>query len=385
MLCCYSCEQEINEEEEVGDTFAECDTCVRYFHLKCNNTTKKEVTARKGSKCLRLLCSFCIGDSDVGTKLKDITNMLFKLDLFNQQQIVAKQQENDTISAIAKNIKALEAKVSKLESGNEVRSSQQTHTYANVVKRNNINPAVVVKPKNKQQQAKKTFDDITTNVQSAMDVVGTRKMKDGGIVLRCNNTKDTMKVKQIVNEKLGDDYEVVVPKVKLPRLRITNIDPDLPNEDILTELTHHNPPIEFMEIKTITVINRKFRDNEYKDMIVEVNGASFKQLIDMGKLRLPWRTCKIFEHLHLTRCYKCCGFSHKSMTCEKRQKCGSCSGSHKISDCKSKFKCCINCKTSNDKYKTKLDTKHSAWSKECPIVKRQQSKLVNKIEYNESE
>lgn len=375
----------MEEEEELGEHYFECDACTRNFHLKCYGVSKKEIQARKGSKCLRLYCEFCVVDMDLGEQMKDITKMLLKLDLFNQQQIVAKQQENETISSIANNLKALEVKVTKLEAGTISQTSKQTHTYANAVKRNAVKPSVVVMPKNKQQQAKKTFDDITMNVNSAMDVCGTRKIRDGGVVLRCNNTQDTMKIKQIVNDKLGDDYEVVLPKVKLPRLRITNIDPDLQDDDILAELIHHNPSLEFMELKLVSAFKRKYRDNEFKDIVIEVNGATFKQLMEMRKLRLPWRECKIFEHLYLVRCYKCCGFSHKSVSCDKGQKCGSCAGSHKISECKSKNKCCINCKTSNEKFKTKLDTKHSAWSKECQILQRHRSKLVNKIEYNNNE
>lgn len=260
-----------------------------------------------------------------------------------------------------------------------------TNTYANALKRNTVKPTVVIKPKT-NQQSKKTLEDISTNVNdSALDVCGTRKIKGGGVVLRCNNSKDTLKVKQLVNDKLGDNYDVVLPKVKLPRLRITNIDPEIEKDNILDELKHHNPQLQVMELRLVAVIGRKFKDNECNDIVIEVSGAVYKQLVEMEKLRLPWRECKILEHLHLIRCFKCCGFSHKSSICNKQQKCSACSGPHKFANCKSKIKCCINCKTSNEKFKTKLDTKHNALSKDCQILKRHLSNLANKIEYNDNE
>lgn len=140
-----------------------------------------------------------------------------------------------------------------------------------------------------------------------------------------------------------------------------------------------------MNIRLITVLGRKYRDNICNDIVVEVNSDEYKQLIEMRKLRLPWRECRIFEHLYIVRCYKCCGFQHKSNGCQQNQKCGSCSGSHKFSECKTKSECCVNCKAANDKQKKNLDTNHNAWSKNCPILKRHLSKLVHKIEYNSTD
>lgn len=243
----------------------------------------------------------------------------------------------------------------------------------------------MIKPKTKQQCAK-TLEDITKNVsKSSVDVCGTREIRDGGVVLRCQNASETMKVKQLIQEKLGDAYEIVLPKVKLPRVRVTNIDPSIPNDDILTELKKHNAPINNMELRLIAVIGRKYRSYTYNDIVIEVKSESYQQLMKMGKLDLPWCECKIFDHLHVVRCYKCCGFSHKSSTCTKTQVCSQCSGPHKFADCKSKNKCCINCKSSNQQYNTNFDTKHGAYSKECQLLKRHLSKLSSKIEYNQTE
>lgn len=70
---------------------------------------------------------------------------MYKLDAYNQNQIAEKQKENDIIASLVKQVKSLEDKLSKLESGDakhNVHGEQQ-----NVIKRNHVKPAVVVMPK----------------------------------------------------------------------------------------------------------------------------------------------------------------------------------------------------------------------------------------------
>lgn len=97
MSLCYKCEQDIDEEED----YAECDNCDCLFHLKCANVFKKDVNARRTSKCLRLFCPDCFEEKSNGTfdKLKEIAKIMYKLDLFNQEQIVKQQKDNDVISS----------------------------------------------------------------------------------------------------------------------------------------------------------------------------------------------------------------------------------------------------------------------------------------------
>lgn len=338
---CSICEKEVNDV----DDYTECDSCDQLFHLKCANVLKKEFNARINSKCLRMYCPDCFDDKTNGTanKLNLITKLIYKLDAHNQEQVAVKQKENDTIAALVGQVKLLEEKMSKLEYSKHHTntttsdSASTSKSISNVIKRNNIKPAVLIKPKNKQQ-CKTTFADITKNMpQSSVDVCGTREVRDGGVILRCNNVNDTMKVKQLVQEKLGDNYEIVLPKIKSPRLRISNIDSDIPKDNIIDEIKKHNEEIAEIEFRLVAVIGRKYRSYSYNDIIVEIDGDSYKRLLQMGTLALPWRECRIFDHLHVLR-YRCCGFSHKSSSCTKQQVCSQCSGSHKFAECKSKKK-----------------------------------------------
>lgn len=227
---------------------------------------------------------------------------------------------------------------------------------------------------------------ITSQINKCdLKVNSTRNARDGGIVLCCDNAAETIKVKQIVSEKLGANYEVNLPSIKRPRLRISNIDINIPNDEIINQLKEHNEIIRAFDLKMITVFNKKLRNSSFNEIIIELKGEEYKILIDIGVLKLPWRECKVYAHLHLKRCFKCCGFSHISSSCTSEQKCSKCSGSHKFSECKSKNMCCINCKILNDKYGLKMDTKHHAWGRECGVLQRRMNSLRNKIEYNDKE
>lgn len=265
-------------------------------------------------------------------------------------------------------------------------TTKPTHaSYANNDKGASVKPVIIIKPKSKQT-SKTTFEELSQKInRTDLNVCGTWNARDGAVVLCCQNPTETLKAKQIVVEKLGNSYDVILPKLKSPRVRITNIASDIPNDQIVNELKKHNELITGMDLKLITVILRKLHSTQSNDAVLEVNSETFNRLIEISMLNLPWRECHVIEHLHVKRCYKCCGYFHKSTECKQSQKCSRCAGSHKHSECKSKNICCTNCKDSNEKFKLNLSTTHHAWSKQCPVFLRRLASVKNKIEYNETE
>lgn len=204
-----------------------CDRCDGIFHLSCIKVTKTEKKARKNSKCLLLYCTECIEDQANGTaaKIKDMLKLLYKLEFVFQEKksigCIAKRFVESYGRTIKKSRRIVSNNNCTVVGVSNIRTTVKS--YANAVKRGTVKPAVVVQPKT-QQTCAQTLEDITKKVnKEEVQVCGTRNVRNGGIVLRCDNAKETMKVKQIVREKLGDGYEIVLPKVKLPRLRITNI------------------------------------------------------------------------------------------------------------------------------------------------------------------
>lgn len=203
---CDVCNKPIEDDK---DDFVQCDECDIEFHLKCINVSKAEAKARHNSKCLRLYCPDCMEKKENSTdeKLKTIMKMLYKLDVFNQEQKPQIAINNESISSLSSKLNVISSKLDSVSSSSSnsnnssdsnnnsnnnnsatSRTSRQTaNSYASVAKKGNVKPAVVIRPKNRQD-SKKTFEDITKNVErDAVNVCGTRNVKDGGIVLRCVN------------------------------------------------------------------------------------------------------------------------------------------------------------------------------------------------------
>lgn len=393
MRTCYKCEKEFTEKEEEEECIVTCDKCEFDFHLRCAKTKKEEVAIRKDSKCLKIFCPTCLVDTSdfIERKLIETTKLLYKIDLFNQERKPDLTIDSANIKSIVKKVNSIEAKIETNTKSNisnvNIQNNNGKKSYANVVKP--AQPTVVIKPK-KKQNSKETFEEITKTVdKSELNVTkirNARNTRDGGIVLRCNDVSETMKVRQAVNKQMSEKYDVILPEVKQPRIRITNIDIEIANEEIVNELKKYNQEIHDVDMKLITTINRKFRSYESKDAVFEVNGADYDRLIQMQILALPWRECKIVDHVYLKRCFKCCGFSHISKECKhQKQTCSKCAGSHKFSECKAQKLCCTNCKEANAKFKLNVDTKHHAWSKDCAVLQRRFRVLKNTIEYKPTE
>lgn len=394
---CEKCSIELKEEEEEASDIFQCDLCESWYHNKCEKVMKKDVKAKKESKRLRIFCKQCeeSQEDSVMKKVLQLLKVVYKIDLTVQERKPAEKSNDEMIAAIANKINTIDDRLKiKLKILEDTAKTQPPiignknipiSSYAKIVQSNDMKPAVVIKPKQKQH-SKKTMEEISkTFDKSQLKVCSTRNVHDGGIVLCCNTKTETMKVKEIVREKLGDGYEVMLPKIKNPRIRITNIDPDIADESIIPELKKNNEQINDLEMELVTVIPKRIRGTISNDIVVEVKSESYQKLLEMSVISLPWRECQILEHFYIKRCFKCCGFSHIAQECRLEQVCSKCSGSHRHNACRSNKICCFNCKTSNEKYNLNLDTKHHAWSKECAVIQRRMSKLRNRIEFNKDE
>lgn len=381
---CYKCEKEI---ENVDEAF-ECDGCCYTYHTKCEKVSKKEHNARILSNCLRLFCDKCIeSPAEISAEnIKMIKKFVFKIDLFNQNMLAKKTQDDDKINSITTQLKEMSDNITILkEKYDNINSDEKnSHTYAKVLKQSNVKPVIVIKPKDKKK-SKETLEEITKKIDSKeVDVYNTRNTKNGGIVLACKNTSETMKMKQLMQKNFGDSYEVILPKIKRPRIRISNIDDSIHVDSIITELKSSNPEIDG-DMQLITTIKKKKYSNSWIDIIVEVSGNTYKQLMAMGALKLRWRECRVVDHAYIQRCYKCCGFSHQAKDCTKNQACSKCAQPHRFDKCDKDTLACINCKISNERMNTNFDINHHAYSRECPILQHRFEILQAKIEYSDNE
>lgn len=119
-----------------------------------------------------------------------------------------------------------------------------------------------------------------------------------------------------------------------------------------------------------------------KNVNIQVSSAAYSSIMNERKLNVGYQKCYVIDDFNIQRCYKCCGYGHKSALCKKTQKCANCAGDHDIRECKETQQSCINCKRHNDISSKKLETNHAAHNTRiCKFYHTVWEKKITKVDY----
>lgn len=145
-----------------------------------------------------------------------------------------------------------------------------------------------------------------------------------------------------------------------------------PNEEtIIKQIKKQNQHIPAdASIVVIKTLEHTRNGNTNYTLIIETDIDTYKKILTQEKLSVQWDRCRVFEHLYVSRCYKCLGFAHSSKVCTKKQACYKCGGEHEKKDCTSKIIKCINCVNAVKNLNLDLDVAHEAYSSECIVWRR---------------
>lgn len=244
----------------------------------------------------------------------------------------------------------------------------KTETYADKVKKSKNSAVVIIKPKENKQNSEKTEEDIKKSIDPiSVNIDRFRKINNGGIVIECKDVKSTNDLKEIAVEKLGEKYKIQSPTLFKPKIKIIGISENLSDAEIEYCLKNQNKHLENKDIKLM----RKYKTVGNKiSAIIELDEESFEECMNLGRLKIKWEICRIYEELNVYMCHKCCGFNHKASECKNKEACKKCAGEHDLLQCKSDEEKCINCKIASEKYGLKLDINHRASSWDCAVFKR---------------
>lgn len=192
-----------------------------------------------------------------------------------------------------------------------------------------------------------------------------------------------MKIKQLVQKKIGNDYEVNLPELKKPRLKIPNVCDKIEKDTFVQDLIEQNEVLNGTEINLVKIVEKKVNRRTIYDVIIETYHMGYDLLMQMKSVYVGYSKCYVVDHVHILRCFKCSGFSHLAKDCKNKQACSRCAGDHKSTQCRSKRECCINCSTANKKFNLKLDVNHHAYSTKCITLLRKINRFKTKIQYSE--
>lgn len=361
--------------------------------MNLKTRTMRLQCTRVDSQNLRLYCSQCKESVDklIAEKLQLILKYLQKIDLVTQKQEESHCAMSTCIQSIAttcktlsKNIVTVHNRVIERESDNISKPNTPAKPSFASILRQAKKPVVIIKPKNGTQKCSDTIGDIKQQINyKDVQACGIRNIRNGGIVVNCDSNNSTLKMKQLIENKFGEKYDVNLPPIKKPRVKIRDICDEIDDDKIIDEIKHQNEYLKDASIEIKKKITRKDKPIPY-DLVIEIDYINYKELMKVKSINVGWKRCKVIDHIHISRCYKCCGFSHISVNCSNKVTCSKCAGEHKYSECKSDQLKCINCAQANEKFNLKLDCNHHAMSYKCETLQRKLLQFSKNIQFSEA-
>lgn len=335
--------------------------CGSQFHPSCLKLSEHDLQRITENPFLAVNCESC----------QNHLNKLKSMDLkIGEMQSVMKKMSEDVNSLVSEwRIHKENVKQPKIVKENVV-----VRSYSDVAK-----SSVIVRPKNKSQDSEKTRAEIKkSEVPAGVRIEKMFKSKGGEIVISCENSDSSHKIKEVVEQKMSVDYDVVVKDSGNPRIIIKGVGEKYEDLKLFSLLGDQNECFRMLsEVKLVTYLDSKKKRNKF-DVVLEVPKSGLQSIIDEKNVFIGWDKCEVAENMYIKRCYKCLGFNHKSEECkEENKKCSICAGNHMQKDCDSKDKVgCINCiKAKEELHLNKLNVHHNAFDSSCPVYKRKLENL----------
>jgi hypothetical protein len=211
-----------------------------------------------------------------------------------------------------------------------------------------------------------------------------RQSSSGGMLINCNSEADLAKIKTNVESVLGQNYKVTIPVKMNPRLSIVGVnDSELSHEDIRRLILENNKKIIATASSFLLKVVHTYSGKDGNiNIVLEIDPSTREAILGEGAVCLAWQRCKVYDHIHIRRCYKCSGYGHTASKCPKKQSCPKCSGDHTLRDCCESAELCVNCKEIASRPGSKnVDYHHTAMDRCCPVYRRIEDSIRERTNY----
>lgn len=405
-----------DEDEEVNEKCGNCNTkfnkklyfiyclkCEKWFCLNCSLMTKKDADNLKKNK-QPWECSKCIEQNSSHDNYKrdvEISNLReenmdlrkYIMEINQKLDFLLKKVEEFEKMEILTKLKKIDAAFSKIldsKENEEYNETKEQRSYSEILKNAKENnkpkyknlPVLIIKPK-KNQTSHKTKLEVQNKVNlinAQATIKKVKEIKNGGIIIQSNTAEEIEKIKQISQEKLKENYNVEISKMRHPKLVLIGTRKNYNNIELLEELRALRY-IDFNDNLTITH-TRQSKISKKFIIYLEASGKTFSKLVNQ-EISIGWERCKFKEDYNIFMCFKCCGYGHSTKNCTRRQICSICSDSHKYWECKKQNILCINCYSYNKKYNKNTSYNHEANSTKCTIHLTKIKETQERINYAE--
>ena len=346
--------------------------CNRQFHATCVGISTDLLKALKQTDGIQWLCVNC----------RNVDKS------FNQQQMceIFKQKLDHFFADMNSMFDTVKSDFTRIaEDKLKSISAPSCSSYAEVTKSyvsNTQHSSVIIKPKRTQtiHQTKSEVLQSLDPLHNDCHVKKVKHVKDGGLLLTCNTVEDTLKIKEMAEEKLVN-YEIRNVKGVHPRIRIVGLTQLFDIDYIGDYLLKQNTSIfdKNSHCKVIKCWPTKNNKDVYQ-AILQVDSHSYNRLMNNNTLLVGLDSCIVYDNVTVSRCFKCNSYNHSSKFCKQSTTCPRCAEAHEVKDCKSQKLTCINCQNYCVKYKVEIGVDHAVWEYEkCHAYKAAVSKLKSDL------
>lgn len=352
-----------------------CDGCKLGICKTCAGLTSSEVKVLQlNSRVMIFHCKKCLSFE---------TNMLLTNTIEDKNMIISNKDE--IIALLKKKIEDLENSQQSFVSPPLLGMSYSkalTNTNEPIQKKQSYSnsPSLIIKPKQNQSIDKMKADlkQKINPTELKIAIRGTRNTANGHLVVKCQSKQDLDTLKDEA-DKILTGYEIDIPKLRKPRIKITGYNGDLDRARLEECIKEQNQFINTNDELKITFVKEM---KDFCTVFGECSPSLFHKFMTVRKVFIGWERYPVYEDIGVTRCFKCQEPYHKSNNCPNQPSCERCAGQHDTSKCNnSTQKQCTNCKIANGKYGLKYKTDHRASDPECQSYQYLVSILRGKTDY----
>lgn len=357
-LECFFCKQTKNPTKDIKVPVFPCDVCRRYICADCSELDPAEVKCiGLQNRILLYKCKHC------------------RYEMIDSLQSTIKDKDL-IISMLQEQIELLKMEGSKTQ--------EHINTYSEITRNSSFHeepkdsfPKIIIKPKS-NQDPNKTRTDVNNSVNPLELKVGIQNIRTtskGNVIIKCQTKQQTEKLKETVQDKLKQKYEVILTKMRKPTIKIVNFNQNMTEDEIEECIKQQN------NLCGASVTYIRQNKNLLKTIFCECSPSAFVKVMKMKKLYIGWERYLVYENLEILRCFRCQSFYHKQKDCKNLIACSICSENHDEVSCPKTKKCCCNCLTANNRYKMDHDINHSPTDLQCPSLKYHIDILKSKTDY----
>lgn len=249
-----------------------------------------------------------------------------------------------------------------------------------------IEQTVIFKPL-KAQTAEVTKQDIQQKFDPVSFVVKDVRYKESGEAsVRCDSRELALNMVSAAKKVLSDNYCIEIQNALKPRVKIIGFAESVTEDKLVSTIRKQNPSLQEEQMKVIRLKKNEKHIANPMTALIEVDASSYDKLMKRQRVNIGWFRCRVVEDINVNQCYNCFEYGHKARECSAPACCPNCTECHGISECESEILKCVNCYNHNKKFKlnveNQLDTSHSSWSSDCPILQRRRDRAKQRIDYS---